>query len=269
MGMHDVLNKKYKGVLNSGKVLVNVRIESEDTTVLVVRCNDGKDYFVRLLGSNCYALVSLDDCEDMPVKTYYPNSYARNRYELYVSGFNDIKDYIDVNYVKTKTMLASSNNLEYLLEENKAYRSFNKYMWIVDNEIDEVIVVVENVNNRQSETSNEYFVKRYLPKDKVNNVKEVFKRIVKEFKMENVKSTLKMTSTRNNIYLVDTPNNVVDISKSRYLESLNFLINGLENYYSSELECILFRPVDLFRDTTTVYGKDSMTESGNVRIIIK
>lgn len=256
MGMHDVLNAKYKGILNSGKVLVNVRIESEDTAVLVVRCNDGKDYFVRLLGSDCYALVSLDDCEDMPVKTYYPNSYARNRYELYVSGFNDIKDSTDVNYVKTKTMLASSNNLEYLLEENKAYRSFNKYMWIVDNEIDEVIVVVENVNNRQSKTSNEYFVKRYLPKDKVN-------------KMENVKRTLKMTSMRNNIYLVDTSNSVVDISKSRYLESLNFLINGLENYYSSELECILFRPIDLFRDTTTVYGKDSMIESGNVRIIIK
>lgn len=62
----DVTNVA-KDIIKNGKILVDIRVESEDSRFMNV-LKDGVIYFIRFMGDDCYALVTMEECEKLPVK---------------------------------------------------------------------------------------------------------------------------------------------------------------------------------------------------------
>ena len=59
--------------------MVDIRVESENSEFKIVKI-DSKYWFLRFMGRDCYACVSLDECERFPVSTVYKT--GKERYSL-------------------------------------------------------------------------------------------------------------------------------------------------------------------------------------------
>ena len=56
MGMYKEMNDKARELINKGKTLVDIRVESENSEFKIVKI-DSKYWFLRFMGRDCYACV--------------------------------------------------------------------------------------------------------------------------------------------------------------------------------------------------------------------
>lgn len=127
----DVTNVA-KDIIKNGKILVDIRVESEDSRFMNV-LKDGVIYFIRFMGDDCYALVTMEECEKLPVKTTYKGN-GPLRYDLYGSKSKEL------GFKKEECFLInSSDNWNYLVETNKHNIYFYEWLYVYDNLLEGVV----------------------------------------------------------------------------------------------------------------------------------
>lgn len=245
--MYKEMNDKARELINKGKTLVDIRVESENSEFKIVKI-DSKYWFLRFMSRDCYACVSLDECERFPVSTVYKT--GKERYSLLSSeNFNGLL--INVNKYANR-----SDSIEYLV---KYYRILSdRYCAVYDNLHERVVCIIDKKCNET----------RYIIYD-CDELVAIISNILKEYNITTTR-TVKMYS-KNNSSDIFIGNNFgeINISGSKYSDELyNILDNMKDNIFNCEIECIIFRPSILLDRKVSVYAKESKLEPGKTRIIL-
>ncbi len=244
------INGRARKLLSCGKILADIRIESENTSLIIVE-EGNERYFMRFIGSNCYALSSLKECIKTPMKTCYNN--CEMRYAMY--GFKtDSFSLSDSD----KSIVCESNIVDYLVDSSKTYIQFYKSLYVYDKVEEEIVC---KINKQQ-------YVIYFISKTYAEDIVKLFLSVCSEFGINSSNRALSMQSNENDIYIADTSKNKTVISESKYLEDINSMITRLEDITRSELESIVFCPSRSTNPVYKVYYRKSTIEEGKVRVII-
>lgn len=244
------INVRARKLLSSGKILADIRIESENTSLIIVE-KDNERYFMRFIGSKCYALSSLKECIKAPMKTCY--SDCEMRYALY--GFKtDTFSLSDSD----KSIVCESNIVNYLVDSCKMYIQFYKSLYVYDKVAKEIVC---KINKQQ-------YVIYFISKTYAEDIVKLFLSVCSEFGINSSNRALSMQSNENDIYIADTSKNKTVISESKYLEDINSMITRLEDITRSELESIVFCPSRSENPVYKAYYRKSTIEEGKVRVIL-
>lgn len=237
------LTKIAKQVLRNSDVLLDIMIETENTRMMVVRSVD-KVYILRFMNEKCYTLVTLEDCVKAPVKTHYSNDSCR-----YV--LNGIKG-------NERSILYSSNDLLYLIDNRKWQSSFYDKLVIIDtttgNVISEIVKDMPNVY--------------YLPEDSVLALVKLLTELSKDLGIENRRRILRLTYENYTAALISGDNSK-DISNSKYIYELGRVFSRLEYTFDFDIECVVFNPYMVCNRKVKCYCKESIKKLGSIRVVLE
>lgn len=238
------ITKSAKKILKDSKVLVDIMIESESTRIMVVNHN-GEFYILRFMNDKCYALVDFKQLEKSPLMTHYTlENNDRAKYVVKGIAGNSV------------TEISYSNDLKYVIESCKWH------LFSLDK------IVVEDTNGTMvAEISKNGEVIYWLSDSVLKKIVDVLGGVCKELGIENSRRTLKLCSMDGKTLLV-SGSNYKDISDSKNIFDVDFLVMELENILYSGIECIVFSPAKLVQENIKGYYKDSILEEGNIRIVL-
>lgn len=244
------INGRARQLLSSGKILADIRIESENTSLIIVEKGNER-YFMRFIGSKCYALSSLKECNKVPMKTCYND--CEMRYAMY--GFKtDTFSLSDSD----KSIVCESNIVDYLVDSCKMYIQFYKSLYVYDKVEEEIVC---KINKQQC-------VIYCINKTYAEDIVKLLLSVCSEFGINSSNRALSIQSNDNDIYIADTSKNKTVISESRYIDDINSMITKLENITRSELESIVFCPSRSKNPVYKAYYRKSTVEEGKVRVIL-
>ena len=244
------INRMANSLLAHGKILADIRIESENTSLIIVEKDDER-YFMRFIGSECYALSSLKECAKAPIKTCYSDCEMRYvMYGLKMDTFS-LSD-------SDRHVVQESNIIDYLIDTGKVYISFYKSLYVYDRVSEEIVC---KINKHQC-------VFRYISNNHSKDIVKLFLSVCKEFNINCSNRALSMQSNDKDIYISDRSKNITVISESRYIDNINLMITRLEDITRSELESIVFCPSRSENPVYKAYYRKSTIEEGKVRVIL-
>lgn len=237
------ITKKARQILKDCKVLVDVMLESENTRIMIVQ-SSGTLYVLRFMNEKCHALVTLDDCIKMPVKTHYPSDSCK----YVLEGIRN----------NTKNKLYASNDLTYLMDSSRWQSHFYEKLVITD--IDTGNIVSKIIKDMPDVY--------YLPGDVVWELIKLLTELSKDLGIENSRRTLRLTYSDYTAILISGDNSK-DISDSKYIYELGRVFSRLEYAFDFGIECVVFNPYRVCSGKIKCYGKESVKEPGSMRVVLE
>lgn len=241
--MFTDINEKARKVLSEGTVIVDIMLESDVTRIMVVK---GKEsyYFLRFMNGDCYACVSLEECEKLPIRTVYN---SKNDCKYTMVGFRD----------REIKLLDSSNDIKYLIDSNKWQISYYDSLCVWDNLSGDYVA---SVNKQQS-------VVYSLPSNTVTEFSNALVGICKEIGIERSNQACKV-SYEDGRAVLRKGSSTVDLSTFSSVFDLDVAFLNLKNLLKSNIECVVFVPKKLYLGLSKGYYKDSKNDIGKVRVLL-